>query len=209
MEASPFRCVDVNAVKARQIALAHLEKTASVPCAIIDVLTTESEASWFFAWNTREAVESAGARGRLTGLGPICVRKRTGEARTLSNSSARIFEKIGCSPGEEARTRDGAYRIAAHVADRWFFENDLVVLDESTRETPRLWTFVFQSRAYARTQDFRDMLIGLGLFVVEKRTGAVHLTGTANPYGDLKRIERRARWSDRWHALMSRLGLSR
>lgn len=56
---------------------------------------------------------------------------------------------------------------------------EIVILDEYTREEDFGWVFFYQSKQYGETGDFRFALFGNAPFIVNKRDGSLHTTGTA------------------------------
>jgi hypothetical protein len=56
-----------------------------------------------------------------------------------------------------------------------------VLLDENTREESFGWVFFYQSKAFLRSGDFRDQLVGNAPFVILRDSGERLGTGTARP----------------------------
>jgi hypothetical protein len=57
--------------------------------------------------------------------------------------------------------------------------NDLVVIDESTIERPWGWIFFYDSAAHIRSGSLDDMVAGNAPVLVERESGRLFLTGTA------------------------------
>ena len=57
---------------------------------------------------------------------------------------------------------------------------DCVVLEQMTIEKPWGWVFFYQSKAFVKTGDFREMLGGNAPIIVNRNTGALTHTGTAH-----------------------------
>ena len=60
----------------------------------------------------------------------------------------------------------------------------LVILDELTLERAFGWVFFWDSRKHRETGDFIDSLAGNAPFIVDRRDGSLHETGTACPIED-------------------------
>jgi hypothetical protein len=58
---------------------------------------------------------------------------------------------------------------------------DLVVIDESTMERDWGWVFFYTSERYLKTGDIRDAVAGNAPYIVNRHTGEVRGTGTAQP----------------------------
>jgi len=58
-----------------------------------------------------------------------------------------------------------------------------VVLDDATIEKEYGWVFFYQSKKYLETGKINDALAGNAPIIVNKRTGELIKTGTANPRG--------------------------
>lgn len=59
--------------------------------------------------------------------------------------------------------------------------HELVVLDELTREEDFGWIFFYNTKRYAETRDTDLALAGNAPLIVDSETGALHVTGTAQP----------------------------
>lgn len=57
---------------------------------------------------------------------------------------------------------------------------EFVVVDELTREFPWGWVFFYNSRQFIETRDPLDALGGNAPFIVNRDTGEIRMTGTAN-----------------------------
>jgi hypothetical protein len=54
----------------------------------------------------------------------------------------------------------------------------VVIIDDSTIETDFGWIFVWNSRRYSESRDFRDTLLGNVPLIVDRANGSVHETCT-------------------------------
>ena len=63
----------------------------------------------------------------------------------------------------------------------WPDKPELVVLDEHTREESFGWVFFYSTQAYQETGAIEHSLVGNAPIIVDKRTGELHVTGTADP----------------------------
>jgi hypothetical protein len=79
--------------------------------------------------------------------------------------------------------RDTAQRIAAEeIARMKPPEGDQITLDDAaTIERPFGWVFFYTSRRYEQTKEVSNMLFGNAPFIVDRRDGSVHYTGTGRP----------------------------
>jgi hypothetical protein len=76
-----------------------------------------------------------------------------------------------------ARSIADAYLDAYH---RWDpTAPEVVIVDSSTREADAHWAFVYQSRRYIESGDFRHALAGNAPIFVAERDGAVSIGGSA------------------------------
>jgi len=57
----------------------------------------------------------------------------------------------------------------------------LVLQLEKTIEFELGWVFFYQSKKYIETGNLGDSLVGNSPFIVDKRSGEIHVTGTAYP----------------------------
>lgn len=57
----------------------------------------------------------------------------------------------------------------------------LFVVDEKTIERNRCWVFFYNSKKYAETGNAIYKLAGNAPFIVDKKDGSLHSTGTAEP----------------------------
>lgn len=90
----------------------------------------------------------------------------------------RAWTMVG-RPTTFEEARGAVRRLVAQMSLRW--RRDLVVPDEWIDDEGWCWVFGFNSRAWFETRSFRDMLVGTGPLVVEKKTGRIHLLGSAQP----------------------------
>jgi hypothetical protein len=69
--------------------------------------------------------------------------------------------------------------------------DEAVILDDLTVEDDFGWVFFYQSRAYTKTGDPSQMLVGNAPIIVD-REGALHETGTSAPVEEYIRAYRAA-----------------
>jgi hypothetical protein len=55
----------------------------------------------------------------------------------------------------------------------------LEIVEAETIERPFGWVFFYNSRNYLKTKKFEDMLLGNAPLIVDRETGQLHVTGTA------------------------------
>jgi hypothetical protein len=58
-------------------------------------------------------------------------------------------------------------------------DDQCVILEEETIEKEWGWVFFYQSKKYIESGDIEDMLAGNAPYIVNKRNGQLHETGTA------------------------------
>lgn len=58
-------------------------------------------------------------------------------------------------------------------------DDQCVVLEEETIEKEWGWVFFYQSKKYIETGDIGEMLAGNAPYIVNKKNGQLHVTGTA------------------------------
>ena len=75
---------------------------------------------------------------------------------------------------DEARAR-----VASHLQSQ--YGPAVVLVDEATRDEDVGWVFFYESADYLRTGDIAGALAGNAPIVVDKTTGDLHITGTAEP----------------------------
>ena len=56
-----------------------------------------------------------------------------------------------------------------------------VILDDATIEQDFGWVFFYQSRQFLQTREPTAKLAGNAPYIVDRHTGALHVTGTARP----------------------------
>ncbi len=64
----------------------------------------------------------------------------------------------------------------------WPSEHPKAVM--SARQAPFGWVMVLQRRRYIETREFRDQLVGHGVTIVDRETGAVYASGSGTPVWD-------------------------
>ena len=57
----------------------------------------------------------------------------------------------------------------------------LQIVESETIERPFGWVFFYNSKNYLKTKKFEDMLVGNAPLIVNRETGQLHVTGTAQP----------------------------
>ena len=93
--------------EARQIALeiiGHLAKTSGNQYVILEHAVRERPEAWVFPFNTETYAASRNLREMTLGLGPIVVKRKTGEARMappmlLENFLERYLAEDNLTPG--------------------------------------------------------------------------------------------------------------
>ena len=82
-------------------------------------------------------------------------------------------------------TREDAKRLVYQALDEayryWPDRPDCVIVDEATIERDFGWVFFYQSREYLDTGKNEYQLAGNAAYIVDRRTGELHVTGTAEP----------------------------
>jgi hypothetical protein len=58
---------------------------------------------------------------------------------------------------------------------------DLTIIDNETIECDFGWVFLYETKKYLESGDFRDGLLGNAPIIVSKLDGSLHETGTAEP----------------------------
>jgi len=56
---------------------------------------------------------------------------------------------------------------------------ELVILEDLTQEHDFGWVFFYNSKKYIESGDFRDALAGNASLIVDRKSGQIHITGTA------------------------------
>ena len=78
-------------------------------------------------------------------------------------------------------TRERALEIARAAIAPLKKGTEFVLLEEETVEHDWGWVFRYGTREFAKTRDARDLVPGVGPFVVEKADGAVTFLSTSVP----------------------------
>ena len=69
-----------------------------------------------------------------------------------------------------------------HLLKNWVLEEDsAVILEDKTIEGAFGWVFFYESKNYIESRDYADMLMGNAPIIINKKSGEVHITGTAEP----------------------------
>jgi hypothetical protein len=78
-------------------------------------------------------------------------------------------------------TWDAAWQIANQTVAsiRPATDDQMVLLPKQTREVTSGWVFFYAARRWVETGDFRFIIAGNAPFIVDRRDGSVHFTGTA------------------------------
>lgn len=79
---------------------------------------------------------------------------------------------------------DEAKKIACEYLLSQDCEYELALLEDKTLAKEFGWVFFYNTKKYLETKDFRDMLGGNAPIIIDKNTGKVTETGTANPIED-------------------------
>lgn len=69
----------------------------------------------------------------------------------------------------------------AHLKQIGRPDEELALLEDHTLERAFGWVFYYQSRQFLETGDYAHALGGNAPFIVDRRDGSVHLTGTGRP----------------------------
>jgi ribosomal protein L7/L12 len=59
--------------------------------------------------------------------------------------------------------------------------SDCAIVEGATREYPRCFVFIYQSKKFVETGDFSEMLVGHGPVLISREDGRVFETGSAFP----------------------------
>ncbi len=80
-------------------------------------------------------------------------------------------------------TKDEAERIALEFLHKKETNSSIpmYLVKEATIERDFGWVFHYNSRAYLETRELRHHLAGNSPFIVDRRDGSIHVTGTAKP----------------------------
>src|SRR5262245_13942368 len=71
-------------------------------------------------------------------------------------------------------TYEAALELARqYIAKRYFPEMEMVIAEESPRETSFGWLFFYNTRAYFETRDIMKMTFGNGPLLIDRRTRAL------------------------------------
>ena len=85
-------------------------------------------------------------------------------------------------------TREEAKQLVhkrINAVDRYAPQNiELAIMDRETIEKEYGWVFFYQTQEYIKTRDLVDALVGNEPYIVNKYTGELIETGTANPVED-------------------------
>ena len=72
--------------------------------------------------------------------------------------------------------------VEEYLLKNWVLEEDsAVILEDKTIEQDFGWVFFYESKNYIETGDYADMLMGNAPIIVNKSSGDIHITGTAEP----------------------------
>jgi Immunity protein 35 len=99
------------------------------------------------------------------GIESACSKGVAFEMLTRADARALVVAKLGRPP---------KYRYPDDPTD-------LVIIDDSTIEKEWGWVFFYTSERYLKTRDFRYALAGNAPYIVNRHTGEIHVTGTAQP----------------------------
>jgi immunity protein 35 of polymorphic toxin system len=116
----------------------------------------------------RELVPNEGAPADVA-LAPLA---RRGRARALGGQEGMLSREQARELVVAELARPPKYRYPSDPTD-------LVVIDESTMERDWGWVFFYTSEQYLKTRDIRYALAGNAPYIVNRYTGEVRTTGTA------------------------------
>lgn len=72
--------------------------------------------------------------------------------------------------------------VVEHLNNNWILEEDsAVILKDKTIEEDFGWVFFYESKNYLESGDYADMLMGNAPIIVNKKSGDIYITGTAEP----------------------------
>jgi hypothetical protein len=144
---------------ARALCQDYLDANEPEPSGILDIAAYDTKLFWYFRWNSREAVETRGARGyRKTPW--IAVEKSTGTVHMLADGGPPpVTRPDWVSPA----TLEGARWIAQARLDARYVN---IVLTDEFVERPRGWVF-----SYHRIDG--ETFVGAGPLFVDRRTGEI------------------------------------
>ena len=60
---------------------------------------------------------------------------------------------------------------------------ELVILEDRTQEHDFGWVFFYNSKKYIESGNFRDAIAGNAPLIVDRKSGQIHITGTAHDIG--------------------------
>jgi hypothetical protein len=83
---------------------------------------------------------------------------------------------------DKERARQRALQYLSKLVPR--FEEDFSIVDDLTMDAGWCWVFFWDSRKFLQTGALEDAIAGNAPVVVEKKSGEVHVTGTAAPLED-------------------------
>jgi hypothetical protein len=150
-----------------------LDATEVESAALLDVGTVQTKRFWLFRWNSREAVETNGARGyKKTPW--VAVEKTTGKVHLGDEPPSATWPR-GLNPA----TLLGAEWIAQAHLESVRMPLSCSIMPELTQERPAGWLFFWNSDAFIRSRSIDHSLVGNGPLFILKATGAVVRLGTA------------------------------
>jgi len=69
-----------------------------------------------------------------------------------------------------------------YLLNNWVLEEDsAIILEDKTIDAEFGWVFFYESKNYIDSGDYADMLMGNAPIIINKNTGEIHITGTAEP----------------------------
>ena len=78
-------------------------------------------------------------------------------------------------------TLDDAYSLVEAEFTEFGSDADPVIVKDATQEFPWGWVVFYQSRRFLETSEIRHAFTGNAPYIVNKRSGDIEVTGTAQP----------------------------
>jgi hypothetical protein len=102
-----------------------------------------------------------------------------------------LFLRIGCARMTRERARKVAEEFIVNEGRK--VELALTLIDDLTIEEDFGWVFFYNTVEFCETGDELAGLAGNAPLIVDRQTGELHVTGTAQPIGDYIELYRRHR----------------
>lgn len=100
-----------------------------------------------------------------------------GEVQRPGHFSLQLI--LGVRRQRNVLTRSAARARIEQMLSELAFDCEVVILDEATRDYDWGWVFFYQSREFVESGDPMSELLGNAPYIVNKITGEVRITGTA------------------------------